>query len=247
VEDASKALEDWHSLGQHIYDRGWILFRKGKLNKAEQLARESLLVMKRTSNAMNLAVPKRLLGLIALDQEQYDKAERLFYEALGAWQPYEDDPDVAYDIASVKTDLGTLAYRQGDYAVAQKWNEEVLAIGQRLEEPEVIAWISDHLGNIALKLRKLPEARQWYMDGFVAAQKAGRVPAIASCKQGLGQVAEAEGKYEEAAMLMAEAQTMYERLGVPKKVKETQAMMERLEGRIAEARKGQGAAEGNST
>jgi tetratricopeptide (TPR) repeat protein len=231
--ELSEALEDWESVGRQTYSIGWIHYWQNNLDMAEELAQQSLIAMERTENPRNIALPKRLFGLIALGRKDYEKAEQLLKEVREVAPLH----GVHEGTAAITGDLCIVAYQKGDYAAAQKWQEEALALHKQLGDKEGFAIGLSFLGHIAQKCGDLTRARQIYTEGLQAAREIKRVITIGRCTQGLAQVAEKEADYHQSLTLAREALEIFERVGLKREIKETRELVERLEKRVEERRR----------
>ena len=68
-------------------------------------------------------------------------------------------------------------------------------------------------------------------------QKLGRQDRIGHVKHGLAILNEQQANFSDALVFAQEALEIYERLGMKKAIEELRELVERLEGKIAEARK----------
>jgi tetratricopeptide (TPR) repeat protein len=221
---------DWYNLGWRALDTGWGYRKRGELSKADPWVNKGIAAMERSGDIRSLALSKRFLGLIARDKGDYERARQILTEVLHALQ----ESGKKDDIALVAISLGNLARMETKYTTAASWYERALEVAEDLE---LRGWALRGLADITLNSTKWAEAQQLLTEGLVISQKVGRVDQIASFKAGLAKTLEMLEDYRQAQTLAQEALVVYQRLGMREEVLETRALVERLEARIAEARK----------
>jgi len=223
--EVAEALGDWRSLSWRALDTGWGYRKRGELSKAEQWVNKSLAAMEHTADIRGITWCKRLLGLIARDRKEYERARSLLTEALTSAQKSGKEEDVVlFEIS-----LGNLACIESDYKNAAQWYQSALETGKNLE---LKGWAVRGLADIELKSAKWAKAEQLFTEGLAISQKVGRVDQIASFKAGLAKTLEMLGDHKQALLLAQEALAVYQRLGMQQETIEAEALVARLEGKL---------------
>ncbi|WP_243710815.1 hypothetical protein [Actinomadura sp. KC216] len=156
------------------------------------------------------------LGRLALLTRDLDGSRELHER--GMRQATEQSNSFAEEFARVG--LGLVARRAGDLDTAARHFEQSLAWNRRLEADYGVPFygvtlLLAELGFIAELRGDLPTARTLHLEGLAAAREADDSRAIALPKEGLAGVAAAEGAYEDATALLAEATALRESVGAP--------------------------------
>jgi serine/threonine protein kinase len=146
------------------------------------------------------------MGVVYKSLGLYDPAQALLEKALDtrAKALGPDHPD----IASTLSELGTVAWRKGDFAKAKDFMERALAVREKGFGPasEITAYSLHNLGNLYWSQGKFDEARR-YLERSLAIREQVLGPEhadVASSLNSLGAIAYREGDFEKA-------QTMWER------------------------------------
>lgn len=100
---------------------------------------------------------------------------------------------------------GRLALFQGDYAAAQRFSRESLALYQKLEDKDGIAWAYNNLGEIAFTQGDTDQAQLFLHGSLKLHRVLGHKLGIAKTLDDLGRIALGRGEAERAEQLFSES------------------------------------------
>jgi predicted ATPase len=103
--------------------------------------------------------------------------------------------------ASALRGAGQLAHRQGDYAAAQAYHSESLALYRRFDDRVGVAMALDNLGHIALHRNDYVSAHSLFEESLALTQQLGDQRLLAVAYRTLGLAAAQHCDYEQAAPL----------------------------------------------
>jgi len=152
-------------------------------------------VLDRDDGTVHTSVKFKLLnwlGLFTLHQGDYEKAYKIFEEALAAGKAAGD----RQQIATVDRLFGGMAFQQGDFVAAKKFHEEGLEISRELKDMKGIAYSLVFLGDIARVEGKLAVARPLFEESQVILKQLGDRQASSVNLCNMGSIAFMEGNFE---------------------------------------------------
>ncbi len=120
------------------------------------LAEEALSIWRElgSSGRSGAAFTLDLLGELATEEGDYDRAEALFAEAMLIYRELND----ARGISEIHGQLGWAALRTGDYQQATEHLEQYLAQAQMVGDPHLLAFAFSGLGEVAVRQGQYPRA-----------------------------------------------------------------------------------------
>jgi tetratricopeptide (TPR) repeat protein len=116
-------------------------------------------------------------------------------------------------IAKLLSNLGSIAYRQADYANARSLCEESLAIKRELGGKFGISISLVDLAQLAQKQHDYPLARSIYEQAVGIKRELGDKQGIGFCLEGLAEVSCIQGEAERAVVLFGAAEALRESIG----------------------------------
>jgi ATP/maltotriose-dependent transcriptional regulator MalT len=122
-------------------------------------------------------------------------------------------PRVSIERARALHALGALSHRQGDFAAAQPYLEEHLAIARALGDRSRVAIGLRSLGRMAVDRGDVAEARQLLHDALTVERELDNVSGIAWCLNYLALVAHFDGDGATARHLLDECGPMLRQIG----------------------------------
>ncbi|MCB8952539.1 MAG: tetratricopeptide repeat protein [Ardenticatenales bacterium] len=181
----------------------------------------------RTENALRRGEPApalvpvlRGLGRLAQRRGQYDAAETYYEEGLtlARAQPPEPENGAAYEanaalISDLLRNLGVLAARRGDYALADAYYQEGLALARGVGQSNVVSNLLRGLGVQAFMRGDYARAEAFYEEGLALAQSAGELDLRSGLYWALGMLAEDQGDLGEAARYLHASLELVRQMG----------------------------------
>ncbi|RYZ08746.1 MAG: toll/interleukin-1 receptor domain-containing protein [Alphaproteobacteria bacterium] len=146
------------------------------------------------------------LGVVALNQDDPDEAERLFRESLAINEKLGDKDGQAADLA----DLSDVTMRRGNAARATEMLRRALTFYTETDNLVGQSNVHGRLGSVAFERGRLTEALTAYSTASELADASGETEAIAAAQLNLADAADATGKLDdavehyEAALMMAQ-------------------------------------------
>jgi tetratricopeptide (TPR) repeat protein len=154
-----------------------------------------------------------ILGVIALKQGSYDHAAALLTESMETWRSAGEAPTGSL------LHLGELALAQEEYAQAQRWLEESLAICREENDTFYIARLLSLLGEVALGQGDAAGARALLQESVAVSRDVGHPGVMASALAARASaVAAGPAPYHEdvqrAARIWGAAEVLREQVGI---------------------------------
>jgi predicted ATPase/DNA-binding CsgD family transcriptional regulator len=183
------------------------LFR-GKYDRAHELFEESQALLKAEEVTWPRAFGLHYLGVVSFARGDHARARRLSEESLALFRRL----GVPFYTSEVMTILSCELLALEEESSARALLEEALVLARERETTEDLARVLWGLGHLALRQDKLTEARAWFEESITQVQGKWLVPRIkwvvASCLEGLGEIALAQGQATRAVQFFAAAQTV---------------------------------------
>jgi tetratricopeptide (TPR) repeat protein len=123
----------------------FLAYWQSHYGQAEALAQEGHTLSCRAGDAYTRAQALRVLGEVASERGQRERAAVLLEESLALFRTWQD----RWGIAAVLNDLGILATDEGDYTRAGAVLEECLTLHRQVGEKNRIAAALSYLGDVA--------------------------------------------------------------------------------------------------
>ena len=119
-----------------------------------------------------------------------------------------------WGIAYSLSNLGTLAYSQGDYSAARSLFLEGLALGRELGNKRAIAISLNNLGNLTYMQEDYLAAHSLYLESLQIRRELGDNWGIAASLAGLGAVAVESGQPRRGTSQLGASEAQHEAIGV---------------------------------
>jgi len=183
------------------------LFR-GEYDRARALLEESQALLKAEEVTWLRAFGLHYLGFVRFARGDHAHARRLSEESLALFRML----GVPFYTSEVMTILSCELMALGEEINARALLEEALVLARARETTEDLARVLWGLGHLVLRQDKLTEARAWFEESITKVQGKWLVPRIkwvvASCLEGLGEIALAQEQATRAVQFFAAAQTV---------------------------------------
>jgi predicted ATPase/class 3 adenylate cyclase len=211
-----RKLDDAEGLVYSLADIGWIETARGSLDRARQLADESVAIARRSGDETLIAAAVHSLACTTLEHGQHARAKELFEESLALRRSLGDKRNVASSLGY----LGLVALLEGDYDNATTSLERSLALGRELENRLIV---SSALANLALAslLRGEPKpAASLARESLDLSRELGDKRTIVECLHVLADVAATAEQFSRAATLTGAAEALHDAISAPPSVAE---------------------------
>lgn len=157
-----------------------------------------------------------MLGTLAEDRGDYDRAEALLMEALALQRAREDPSMIAYALQH----LGLVTYGQGDFTLATARCEEALALQRSVGDGHGATTSLVYLALIACDRGEYARAAALYGESLALAAEHRTLLSVERSLAGLGAVAARCGAPERAARLFGAAEVVSNAIGIGFKLPE---------------------------
>jgi tetratricopeptide (TPR) repeat protein len=137
------------------------------------------------------------------DRQSYLSEGRSWMEATLAANP--DDPATARWRTKVLNGAGNLAWSGGDYASAERYHLQNLALRRSLGDLQGVAGTLNNLGIVAMEQGKYAEARPFFEESMQIGRDTNDQGMLATVLNNLGRVARYEGDYDAAETYQQES------------------------------------------
>lgn len=161
-------------------------------------------------NKIELADLNLMRAHIARQRLQYDTAKYHYEEALVVYR----ENNIKADVLMVLSYLGILAVQNKDYPIAQQYYNEAVLLASDIDSDNFSqqAFYNNLLGELALVIDQLTDARKWFEKAIHKSKEAGISGPAMEGLYGLARVYKAEGRADLALPLAQDALKVYERL-----------------------------------
>jgi serine/threonine protein kinase len=233
----SNGMENLSARG--LNDQGNSALIKGDYSKAERYFTEALQSAQRSKALKNEARARFSLASLRFRQNNADEALRYVEPALNFYQQGGYRTETSTCLALV-----VRAHRQkGDYETAFRASEQLLRLGQQLNDEAQIALAHTEMAQVLLRQERYSEAIDHFNQAYAFYNSQGIRRSVASNLNNRAQSLFRLGLYAEAKTLLAQASEIANKPGNEIKhlavgIKLTEAELALSEGRFADAKAG---------
>jgi predicted ATPase len=215
--DAAPAAQGlgWQALANAVYSTGDLI-------RAEEAGERALALHRSVQNDLGTAAVLIVLGVIAAEGGDYERATALFAEG----RELSARLGERRYLSSATQNLGLYALLRGDLEEAEALTDEALEISRELGDERGIVPSLENLGVIALREGRLDRAGELLHESLEHAQAIESPFGIFNALIALAALAVAEGRAERAGHLLGAADAVREEAGADR--------YEALEGRLHE-------------
>lgn len=151
----------------------------------------------------------QILGNVATEQGDLDRAEACYRRSLAVWEQLDDQQG----IASVWNGMGLVAAERGETARAEEYHRRSLAIRERIGNPFGVGASWNNLGNLAYDRGEYAEAAACYQRSLAIWEQIGDLNAAGGCWNNLGGLAMAQGDLQQAESCRRRSLAIWEQIG----------------------------------
>ncbi|MYB02362.1 tetratricopeptide repeat protein, partial [Candidatus Poribacteria bacterium] len=206
------ALQIFRKLGQQLgivkalNCLGIIARYQEKLKEADRQFTEALEIAKVLGNKWHIAFTLNNLGLTAYHRRHLEEARLRYTESLHLARELGDKRSIAYTL----NNLGKTVHQQGLREEAKHYYTESLRLTRELSTSSTgIPYLLDSFGKEALRHAKYEEARHYYTESLEYRNENSSPREIAESLYRFGQLARAEGKFEQSLCLFLRVASIY--------------------------------------
>jgi predicted ATPase/DNA-binding SARP family transcriptional activator len=195
--------------GKALNGQAWMQHRLYRPDDAMSSANKSITV----ADEFNLREIKGdaldTLGIIAIRQGFYPKAERLLRQCISIWEELGAKWWQATDLIA----LAHVAQNTGDIHESREYCERALGLFKESNNLWGTASALAAHGNISLEIGDLEQAEHYYQESHSISEQIGFIIGAARANVGLGRVSLSRGKYIEAQDKFQDSLQIYRNLG----------------------------------
>ena len=206
------ALQVFRTVGQQLgvvnalSCLGIIARYEKKFKEADAHLTEALEIAKVLGDKWRTALILNDLGVTAYNRHHFEAAKLHYTESLRLAREFGDK----LGIARALNNLGKTANQQGLREEAQRYYTESLRLTRDLSTSNVgFTYLMDSLGKVALRHGKHEEARGYYTGSLEYRKEKGNRREIADSLYQFGQLAYAEGEFEQSLCLFLKVASIY--------------------------------------
>lgn len=203
-----REIGDQEGIADGLLTSGVLAFFRGELDQARELCEESLALCKRVGYVWGIATNLHILGWIFCSLRAYVAARRLSEESLTYFRMLGRPGYTVKALTILAYEVAAL----GDEVTACALLEEALTLGKEMDCPDDISCAFYGLGRLAARQNDLTKACKCYEEGVMTMQGVLTTPreawVIASCLEGRGEIAFAQGQVEWAVCLFGAAERL---------------------------------------
>jgi tetratricopeptide (TPR) repeat protein len=231
AEARALAADDKENAGWQAYRAGWVSQLRNQ--PAEVLACATRATEHwKDSTPYNKAWAIQLRGLGHKLKKDYSAAIIAYRESVEILRSISPQSD---SVATVLNSLAGVEQLNNDYPAAEHDYREALRIAKKLNEQEIVAYVTGNLADLALDREQWAEAESLAREALALAEKVGRQELIASDCHRLAKAllkqsgANWQFALQEALPLSRRAVEIFTRLRSPEKLKEAQETLAEIE------------------
>jgi predicted ATPase/serine/threonine protein kinase/DNA-binding CsgD family transcriptional regulator len=218
IQAAAEMLEEGLKLARKVGDReviaeilqamGVFALYRGEYTRARALLEVSLTHAEQMGHVWGTASALHFLGWTAYSRGDYRRARPLLEESVALSRTL-GKPVLAVEARII---LAYTVAALGEEKTAYTLLEEALALGREMESEDDTGRALCGLGHLALRQGELAQARSLYEESIIQLQGRWLIPRIkwvlASCLEGLGEIALSQGNAAWMVRLSASAETV---------------------------------------
>lgn len=204
-----REIGDGVGIAYALLTQGILAFFRGEFARSRALCEESLVLSKATRHTWLIATNLHYLGWALFLQGAYASAHRLSQESVALFKELGHAGFAVEAQIVLANEVSAL----GDEMAAQVLLEEALAQGRAMEIQDDIARALCGLGRLALRRGDLARAHALYEEAVKILKQEAAIPdrlqwVLASCLEGIGEIALAQEQAAWAVRLFARAATL---------------------------------------
>lgn len=182
------------TLGYLLASQGWFCIRLTRFQQAEELLKQSLLVLSETEGYGRRSFAHFTLGFLYTWMNRFPEALLQLTTCLSGAERIGD----AWSVAWARELLAEIAFESGQTGYQDEPFLQTLALFERIGEQRGSSRALNYLGNLALAQGRLNDARIYFEKLLATSEKLGDVWGAAGGYNKLGQLATARGDHEQA-------------------------------------------------
>jgi len=204
-----RSIGDRVGIGYALLTQGILAFFRSEFARARTLCEESLVLSRIMGHTWLIATNLHYLGWVLFLQGAYASAHQLSEESVAL---FKDLGHAGYAVEA-QIVLADEVTALGDETTAEALLKEALAQGRAMESQDDIARALCGLGRLALRRGDLAQACSFYEEAVMMLKQevemSDRVQwVLASCLEGIGEIALTQGETSRAVLLFARAEAL---------------------------------------
>src|SRR6266436_2115816 len=204
-----REIGDRVGIAYALLTQGILAFFRGEFARTRGLCEESLVLSKEMGHTWLIATNLHYLGWALFLQGAYARARQLSEESVALFKELGHAGFAVEAQIVLANEMTAL----GDEVAAQALLEEALAQGRTMESQDDIARALCGLGRLVLRQGDLARARAFYEEAVMLLKQEAEIPdrvqwVLASCLEGIAEIALAQGQAAWAVRLFARAATL---------------------------------------
>ncbi|HEY3606391.1 MAG TPA: tetratricopeptide repeat protein [Pseudonocardiaceae bacterium] len=220
VVSFTRAAELFAALGARqgeihaLINLGHVRYQQGRLDAAADHHTRALASSTALGYRLGQANARHGLGIVQLQRGDYDSAGDNLTRALELYTALGS----RLGQANARNGLGILRHRRGEFGAASEELTDALTLFAAQSDPDGVAETLNNLGELALDHPDAGDPQDYFGRARMIAREIGAVMHDARALAGQAQCQLRNGNTDEAVMLLREAQSRYESLGVPQAI-----------------------------
>ena len=207
---------------------GNIYRTRDELDTAEDMFKLALEIYQGLKSKEGIARCFAFLGNIYETREATELAEEMYLKALDLNRECNRLEGMARNFGN----LGSIYKKQNRLDEAEKMHQEALAINKLLGRLEGVASNYNNLGVLYESRMQFDEAETMHQSALAINKQLGRLEGMGRNHGNLGNILEARGDFQGAIGQWKIASELFERVGIPKMVETTRALIDDIQMRL---------------
>jgi len=201
------------ALGHLLATRAWCAYRLAQYEQAQAMLERSLEILRPLAERRVLVESITYLGLLMEATGNYDRALELYSEGLEMARAVSDRWFAALCLG-LHIALAGIIHGMVKPEITHERLRSVVADWRLIGDPSLIAYGLNTLSRSALRLGRYDEARAALEENVALDTSIGFDWGLGRAYRGLGIVAQAEGKHQEAVVMFRKSLDTFTKLGV---------------------------------
>jgi len=222
-----RQLGDEKGIAESLGEMARLSIQQGDFLQAGELSQESLEISRKIGDKFQISQALNRLAHALRAQGDRTRANELLKESVTLFSQMVDMGSIQHFFSSPESQnayfiLASSEQDQGNFTTARKFFEDGLAFFRKTGSSHEIAWFLRYLANLSWREGDLARAQTLYQESLQIVQDLKDKYCTAHTLDGLAQVENGKGNYEQASLLARQALNLYEQVGSKQRIAKVQ-------------------------
>jgi len=225
-----RQLGDEKGIAEALGELARLSIQQGNFLRAGELSQESLEIARKIGDKFQISQALNRLAHVLRTQDDQTRANELLKESVTLFSQMVDMGSIQNFFASPESQnayfsLASSEQDQGNFERARKYFEDGLAFFRKTGSSHEIAWFLRYLANLSWREGDTAGAQSLYQESLQIMQDLKDKYCIAHTLDGLAQVENGKGNYEQAVSFARQALNLCEQVGSKQRIAKVQSTL----------------------